>query len=97
MLLAEREKALLLTFVGCLPFVLFAYPHIRYFARYYPIFWILVFLVLERIWRLEDASVRNPCLRLSGLLIGLALVQNARRTAIGLAAAPHLQPYWFSD
>ena len=95
--LGEREKALLLTFFGCLPFVLFAYPHIRYFARYYPIFWILVFLVLERVWRLEDASVRNPCLRISGLLIGLALIQNARRTAIGLAAAPHLQPYWFSD
>ena len=95
--LGEREKALLLTFVGCLPFVLFAYPHIRFFARYYPIFWILLFVALERVWRLDDASVRNPCLRLAGLLVGLALFQNARRTAIGLAAAPHLQQYWFSD
>ena len=33
----------------------------------------------------------------AGFLVGLALFQNARRTAIGLAAAPHLQQYWFSD
>jgi hypothetical protein len=95
--LGEREKTLLLTFVGCLPFVLFSYPHIRYFARYYAIFWLLLFVALERVWRLEEASVRNRCLGISGLLVGLALVQNARRTAIGLAAAPYLQQYWFSD
>jgi hypothetical protein len=93
----EREKALLLTFVGCLPFVLFAYPHIRFFARYYPVFWILLFVALERVSHLEDDSVRRPCLRIGGLLVGLALIQNARRTAMGLAAAPHLQQYWFPD
>jgi hypothetical protein len=94
--LDAREKALLWSFVGCLPFVLFAYPHVRYFARYYPIFWILLLVSVERVARAEPA-VRWRCLVPVGLVLALALAVNAERAAVGLAVAPHLTQYWFPD
>jgi hypothetical protein len=92
-----RERTLLLSFIGCVPFVLFSYPHIRYFARYYPIFWLLLLMAVERVSRLEERAVRDPCLRVTGLLVLLALAWNVRRAAIGLASAPYFDQYWFSD
>jgi hypothetical protein len=46
--MGTRERSLLLCTVGCLPFVLFSFPHIRYFARYYALFWILLGIAAER-------------------------------------------------
>ena len=95
--LGAREKSLLLCAVGCVPFVLFAFPHIRYFARYYALFWILLAMVAERLAREGDPALRRPVLGLAGGLALLALAANARRAALGLAAAPQLHQYWFSD
>jgi hypothetical protein len=92
-----RERALLVCFVGCLPFVLLSYPHIRYFARYYPLFWILLGIAAERVAGLRDERLRRPALALAGLFALLALAKNAERAAIGLAAAPQLGQYWFPD
>jgi hypothetical protein len=94
--LDERERALLLSFVGCVPFVLLSYPHIRYFARYYPIFWLLVLVSLQRVARLEAAAPRRGAMA-AAVAVLLALAWNAQRAAVGLAAAPHLPLYWFSD
>src|SRR5262249_13674561 len=49
--LDAEERALLATFVGVLPFVLLSYPHIRYLARYYPLFLLLVLRSAERLAR----------------------------------------------
>ena len=92
-----REKAILLCAVGCLPFVLVSFPHIRYFARYYALFWILLGLAAERLAREGDPALRRPALLLAGGLTLLALASNAKRAALGLAAAPQLNQYWFSD
>jgi hypothetical protein len=91
------ERALLLSFVGCVPFVLFSYPHIRYFARYYPVFWLLLFVAVERLERLPRNRERATCLGATAMLVLLALAWNTRRAAVGLASAPHVQLYWFSD
>ena len=95
--LDSRERTLLWTFIGCVPFVLFAYPHIRYFARYYPVFLVLLFVALERVLRLPDGPVRARCLALSGLILALALAENTARTVVGLGNAAELPQYWFSD
>ena len=95
--LDDRERALLLSFVGCIPFVLLSYPHIRYFARYYPVFLVLLFVALERVLCLPDGPLRARCLALSGLILALALAENTMRTVVGLEQAPELPQYWFSD
>jgi hypothetical protein len=91
------ERALLLSFVGCVPFVLFAYPHIRYFARYFPLFWILLLMSLERLERADPRMWRRPEVALAGVCLVLALVVGVQRASIGLALAPGLPQYWFSD
>jgi len=93
----ERERALLWSFVGCLPFVLFAYPHVRYFARYYPVFWVLVLVAVERLAKAPAGRLRNASLALAGLCIALAFATNVERAAVGLALAPQLAQYWFPD
>jgi len=93
----DREKTLLLSLVGVLPFVLFAYPHIRYFARYYPVVIVLVLATLERVLAMADPDARRPILVTSGLCIAAALVENLQRLADGLAGAPSLSVYWFPD
>jgi hypothetical protein len=95
--LDDRERALLLSFVGCVPFVLLSYPHIRYFARYYPVFLVLLFVALERVLRLPDGPVRARCLALSSLILALALAENTARSVVGLGNAAELPQYWFSD
>jgi len=95
--LDAHERALLLAFVGCIPFVLFAYPHIRYFARYFPLFWLLALMSVERLLREDPGAWRRPAVALSGACLALALGVGVQRTAIGLALAPGLSQYWFSD
>jgi hypothetical protein len=91
------ERALLLSFVGCVSFVLFAYPHIRYFARYFPLFWLLVLMSLERLERADPRAWRRPQVALAGGCLLLALGVGVQRASIGLALAPGLSQYWFSD
>ena len=92
-----RERALLWSFAGCASFVLFAYPHVRYFARYYPLFWILVLMSAERVARAGEPRLRGGCLAAAGGCLLLALAVNTERAAVGLAVAPQLQQYWFPD
>ena len=95
--LDSRERALLWSFVGCVPFVLFAYPHIRYFARYFPLFWILLLMSLERLERDDARAWRRPAVALAGVCLLLSLAVAVQRASIGLALAPGLPQYWFSD
>lgn len=91
------ERALLFSLVGCVPFVLLAYPHVRYFARYYPIFWLLLLRSSERVAALPDPALRRRALAAAGLFAALALAQSAERAAFGLAHAAALPQYWFPD
>jgi hypothetical protein len=95
--LDPREKACLATFAGVLPFVLVSYPHIRYLARYYPLFLILVLRSVERV-----AQAGDPRLRALGLVpvaacLAASLACLAARAGAALAAVSRLEPYWFSD
>jgi len=94
---SEREKALLVCFVGLLPFVLFAYPHIRYLARYYPLVVLLMLASLERVLAIEEPAARRPILLSAGLCISVALAENLRRLAVDLAHVSQLDVYWFPD
>lgn len=92
-----QEKALLATFVGVLPFVLLAYPHIRYFARYYPLFLLLVLGAVERLARIPDRRLRGLALGPVAACLAASLVCLGGRAAASLAAVSRQGPYWFSD
>jgi hypothetical protein len=92
----DRERALLLAFVGVAPFVLFAYPHVRYLARYYPLFVLLLLLFMERLGASRDA-VRRPALLAAGACLACSLVENALRLAAALARGAQTVVYWFPD
>lgn len=93
---SDRAKTLLLSFVGLLPFVLLSYPHVRYLARYYPIFMLLVLMALERLASSEN-PVARPALVVSAACLVLSLVENSLRFAAGLAQLPETAIYWFPD
>lgn len=95
--LTDREKTLYLSFIGLAPFVLFSYPHIRYLARYYPLFLLLVLTALERVLTIEDRALRRPVLLTAGLCLGVSFFENLRRLSAGLAHVAELGQYWFPD
>jgi len=95
--LDPNERLLLATAIGVVPFVLFAYPHIRYFARYYPLFWIMLLLSVEKLATLGEARRPSAGLIAVGLVVLLALAQNVERASLGLALADRLELYWFPD
>ncbi len=95
--LDAQEKALVATFVGVLPFVLLSYPHIRYLARYYPLFLLLVLGSVERLARIEDRRLRASTLGPVAGCLAASLACLGARAAASLAAVSHLEPYWFSD
>jgi hypothetical protein len=95
--LSEREKSLLLSFVGFAPFVLFAFPHVRYMARYYPIFLLLVLMALERVLAAADSDARRPVLLTAIPCLAVALLENLRRFLAGLVHASEMPQYWFPD
>jgi hypothetical protein len=95
--LSDREKTLYLSFIGFAPFVLFSYPHVRYMARYYPIFLLLLLGALERVLAIEDRALRRTVLLTSGLCLGVSLLENLRRLGEGLAHVAELGQYWFPD
>ncbi len=95
--LSGEERALLLTFAGVLPFVLFAFPHVRYLARYYPVFCLLVLLAWERVGAGPETGARGPGLRLAAVFVAFALAENARRLAVHVAGLGTHSLYWFPD
>lgn len=92
--LDDAERALLATFVGVLPFVLLAYPHIRYFARYYPLFLLLLLRSLERLAEVAPTPQRAGALAPAGLCLAAALAVLASRASATLSAVAHLEPFW---
>jgi hypothetical protein len=95
--LDDAERAMLATFVGVLPFVLFSYPHIRYFARYYPLFVLLLLRSLERVGEAAPARGRALALAPAGFCLAASLAVLASRASASLAAVARLEPFWFSD
>ncbi len=91
------RRALVWSFVGVIPFVLFSYPHIRYFARYYPIAGVLVLSAVERIASLPDGPRRNIAFSGAVVCLALALAENVRRISTNWALLPDLDRYWFPD
>jgi branched-subunit amino acid transport protein AzlD len=69
---------------------------VRYLARYYPIFVLLVLMALERLASSEN-PVARPALVVSAACLALSLVENSLRFAAGLAQLPETAIYWFPD
>ncbi len=91
------ERVLWLSFIGLVPFVLFAYPHVRYLARYYPIFWLLLLVSLERVVARGAAERDRGVLLAAGVALLAAFAVNVQRASLGMALAPRLELYWFPD
>ncbi|MFQ5415608.1 MAG: hypothetical protein ACE5FL_01040, partial [Myxococcota bacterium] len=94
---SDREKTLLLSFVGVAPFVLFSFPHVRYLARYYPIFIVGLLAVLERVLALDDRAARRPVWVTAGACLAVSLLVNCGRLANGLFGLSSNPQYWFPD
>jgi hypothetical protein len=93
---SDRAKTLLLSFIGLLPFVLFAYPHVRYLARYYPIFVLLLLMTVERLAASEH-PVGRPAFAVGIACLAFSLLENSLRLAAGIARLPETSIYWFPD
>ena len=94
---SPAEKSLGIAFVGLLPLVLLAFPHVRYFARFYPLVLILLFVALERLWTLEDRALRSRCLGVAGLCLATSLLTNTGRLLQSVVRIDGLEQYWFPD
>ena len=92
-----NERVLLATAIGVAPFVLLAYPHIRYFARYFPLFWLALLLSVEKLLALGEARRPKAGLIAVAVIALLALAEGVERASLGLALAHRLDPYWFPD
>ncbi len=94
--LTNHDRTLLVAFVGVAPFVLLSFPHVRYLARYYPLFLVLVLGALQRLHERGDPAARSA-LGLAVLCLALSLLENTGRLAKTVVAAPELQQFWFPD
>jgi hypothetical protein len=88
---------LLLCFIGLVPILLITYPHIRYLARFWPVFLLLVLGTAERIASLEDAAWRRRALALSTLFMAFGLATLASRAVYNLRHVAAFEHYWFPD
>jgi hypothetical protein len=95
--LDDRERSLLLCFIGLVPILLITYPHIRYLARFWPVFLLLVLGTAERIASLEDAVWRRRALALSTLFMAFGLATLASRALYNLQHVAAFEHYWFPD
>lgn len=96
---APVERLILISLVGVIPFVLFAFPHIRYLARYYPLIILSILLFLKRLlmknWKTQ-ARYRFAVwaviliIVLAGLLNSVLFVRN-------LDQFETLKDFWFPD
>jgi len=95
--LGARARSLLLCFVGVAPLVLLVYPHMRYMARFYPIYLVIVLGAAERLGSSARPSVRAPAIAAAGLCLGLTLITHVRRAFINLTNIAYHDAYWFPD
>jgi hypothetical protein len=95
--LGARGRSLLLCFVGVAPLVLLVYPHMRYMARFYPIYLLIVLGAAERLGTSTRLSVRAPAIAATGLFLGLTLITHARRAFVNLTNIAYHDAYWFPD
>jgi len=95
--LDDRERTLLLCFIGLVPVLLITYPHIRYLARFWPLFLLLVLGSIERVAALPAAPWRRPALALSGGFLALGLATLGGRALHNLRHVAAFDQYWFPD
>jgi hypothetical protein len=93
------EKLILLSFIGCIPFVLFAFPHIRYLARYYPLVIILILLFLQRLlnmmWK-EKPFYKYALIVTIGVIL-VAAILNTYLFIHNLSGFDTVKDFWFPD
>lgn len=93
----DRERSLVLCFVGLLPVLLVTYPHIRYLARFWPVFLLLVLGSCERLAALEATRGRRWALAGAGLSLALGLLTLGQRAVYNLRHVAAFEHYWFPD
>jgi len=92
------ERLTLLTFIGLIPIVAFAYLHIRYQARYYPLVVILCLGFVQRL-RSEGLSIKNQAWFSGGVWLALLFNLSTQlylftRDVTSLQNRPY---WWFPD
>lgn len=95
--LKRIEQIILLTLFGFIPFFLFSYPHIRYLARYYPLFIIFILVFIERLL-CEKGSKLNLLLLMIGIFVlCISLINSSRLLFYNLANIENIVGLWFGD
>jgi hypothetical protein len=95
--LDDGERSLLLCFIGLAPVLLITYPHIRYLARFWPLFLLLMLGTGERLLAQDAFRGRRPALALAGVFMTLGLGTLASRAAHNLRHVAAFDQYWFPD
>lgn len=95
--LDDHERSLLLCFIGLVPVLLITYPHIRYLARFWPLFLLLVLGSVERIAALESTRWQRPALALTTVFLALGLGTLGSRALYNLRHVAAFDRYWFPD
>jgi hypothetical protein len=97
--LLPAEKMILLSLIGCIPFILFAFPHIRYLARYYPLVIILTLMFLKRLLdeKWKEKTVYKYAVFISIGVILTAVIINIFLFVHNLAVIDTVKEFWFPD
>lgn len=93
------ERLILISLVGLIPIVLFAFPHIRYLARYYPLAIILILLFLKRLSK-EDRGKRAFFKYSLWAVIAIIILTSLFNAWLFIHDLNHfesLKDFWFPD
>jgi hypothetical protein len=93
------EKFILISFIGYIPLILFSYPHIRYLARYYPLFIILILMYLKRVINAAEKEnlFKSHMVLITIVILVIAVFINAYLFVHNLAAFESVKEFWFPD
>jgi hypothetical protein len=95
--LDDRERSLLLCFVGLVPVLLITYPHIRYLARFWPVFLLLTLGSLERLASADPAGWRRPAVAAAAAFLAFGGLTLGGRALYNLGHVAAFENYWFPD
>ena len=73
------------------------YPHIRYLARFWPLFLLLVLGTVERVTALEESRWRRTALAATAVFMALGLGTLGSRALYNLRHVAAFEHYWFPD
>jgi len=93
---ADRYAAL--TMVGLVPMVLLSYPHVRYLARYFPLFVLTTLSFLERLWAIKaPKNTARACYLAGSAIVSVYLAHQSWSFVFLWSGLRDGQLFWFPD